>query len=106
MGTDFPFGIEDAESYKTFLLELERVVKYPCGKRVLLTILSSCKIFETSTNFQNNIQAMREGERNIGLQILHSILDLDAGKTYTEMLRDYWNMYHNDTVLKQGGSNE
>jgi hypothetical protein len=98
--SDIPFGIKSKDDYNAFLIELGKVLKYPCGKRVLLTILSSCNIYEVSNNFSNQMESFKSGQRNIGLQILSAIMDLDGGKSYSSMLSDYWRTYHGDNIME------
>ncbi len=88
--TDFPFGIESQNECNDFLRELSKVLQYPVGQRVINRIISRCGIFLVDDNFQNQKQAFMAGQRNIGLQILNAVCDIDGGMTYTKMLQDYW----------------
>lgn len=89
-----PFGIESEQEYSDFLLDLHKVLSYPCGKNVILKIIGGCGIFDATDNFSNQMQAFKEGSRNIGLQLLHGVMDIDNGKMFAEMLSMYWQQQH------------
>ena len=94
-----PFGFTDDEEYKMFLVDLQKVLSYPCGKNVINRLIGSCNIFETTNNFNNHMQAFKEGTRNIGLQMVHSIMDIDNGKLFTDMLSFYWKQCYDRRIL-------
>jgi len=104
---NLPFGFEDERLYRDFLIDLEKVLNYDCGKHVINVLFGACRVFDVNNNFQNNIQAFREGERNIGVQLLNAVMDIDGGGMYTKVLRNYWKRAHSERILnKLGGEND
>lgn len=89
-----PFGIKSRDEYSNYLLDLQKVLSYPCGKNVILKIIGSCGIFDATDNFSNQMQAFKEGTRNVGLQLLHGVMDIDNGKMFADMLSQYWQQVH------------
>lgn len=82
------------KNYNQFLLDLEKVLSYDCGKNVILTLIKACDIYSINTIHNNSQDAFKNGQRNIGLQLLHSVMDIDCGDTYNDMLSLYWRRYN------------
>lgn len=88
---DFPFSFDDKKDYISFLNDLEKTIKYPCGRRVLREIFSICGTFDVTNNFNNHMEAFNNGKKNVGANILHALMDIQPyGKAFNDVLSDYW----------------
>lgn len=68
-----------ALAIKARVEDMTAVLSTEAGKRVLWWILEEAHIFNSNFTGQSNTTIFREGERNIGLKLLHVALLVDSG---------------------------
>lgn len=84
--------------------DLRRLLKTPEGRRFIWKIISSCGIFRSSFTMNSNQTAFREGQREIGLNILNDVNEADSG-AFAQMQQEYVSDINSKNESKQGGEN-
>jgi len=95
---DLPFFRQDEQAeFNEFLNDLATILSTQSGKNVINTLIKECDIYSISKNYNNQMDAFKNGAKNIGLQLLHAVMSIDMGHTYTTLLSDYWKRYYRRT---------
>ncbi len=69
------------------LMDVKEVMKLPSGRRFMWRLLSKCGIWRDGIGRTDQMTYVFAGRRQVGLETMHSILDIDNG-LWNQMLEE------------------